>query len=397
MSVAEGTGGAGRLTHEPAAAASAPAAAAAGRSAERLLELSAQVRRRQIVRWCCCCSHGWERPSLSVFPCRRSTQARAARAPPAQSSSATTACSSSTSTRTSSQSVRRGVGRGPVRAEEPRSPPSLRAVVGPHGALQTTFERSRARARALAAPATSSGDAASSTGLQLLLVDSATGAVLHTRRYAGASGPVALACGENWLVHSYWNAAARRPEVASALLLEGAVERAELVPWNRPAYLHAGQASLAVSAFDAPPPFVLHRTFLLPVVSRRRAAAPRRRCPFRTAPLPLPCAPPDRPRGRGDAHTSRHHVPRAPLLDGLRRPADARPAPRRPAPPGGRADRGREGGGPRAVLARPAHAPPVGSHAPPRRRAAAPRRLGALRVREHDVRGARRCVQDKCA
>lgn len=110
------------------------------------------------------------------------------------------------------------------------NPHVVALLVGPGGAVETAFERARARARAVAAPAAAARPPPqrredASAALRLLLVDSVTGEVLHTRRYAGATGPAALVVGDNWLAHTYWNALARRPEVASAVLLEGAVDR----------------------------------------------------------------------------------------------------------------------------------------------------------------------------
>lgn len=97
--------------------------------------------------------------------------------------------------------------------------PHLVAVVaGAPGPTAGGFERGRYGG---AAPAAAPAAAA---GLTLFLIDGVTGRVLHTRRHGGASGPCALTRHDNWVVYTYWNARARRPEVASAALYEGAID-----------------------------------------------------------------------------------------------------------------------------------------------------------------------------
>jgi len=108
---------------------------------------------------------------------------------------------------------------------------------------------------------------ASASSLTLMLLDAVTGRVLHSRRHAGATGPVSLALHDNWVVYSFWNAGEARVELGVARLFEqGAVGTYELTPWAKAAPAGSPlRAAGGTSAYGAAPPFVAHRVFVPPV------------------------------------------------------------------------------------------------------------------------------------
>ncbi|XP_076819491.1 ER membrane protein complex subunit 1-like [Clavelina lepadiformis] len=64
-------------------------------------------------------------------------------------------------------------------------------------------------------------DAVDRSSLLLYVIDAVTGAVIHSAIHKKASGPVHMVHSENWLIYSYWNAKARRNEIASFEFYEG--------------------------------------------------------------------------------------------------------------------------------------------------------------------------------
>merc|ERR1712137_938267 len=50
-------------------------------------------------------------------------------------------------------------------------------------------------------------DGEASAYVQVMLVDTASGRLLHTLSHPGCTGPVRVLLGEHWLVYTYWNPA----------------------------------------------------------------------------------------------------------------------------------------------------------------------------------------------
>lgn len=101
------------------------------------------------------------------------------------------------------------------------NPHLVAVVVGAPGPTAGSWEKKNGRAY----PGNASsfiGGAGSS--LALFLIDGVTGRVVHNRKHASATGPCAILKHDNWVLYSYWNARARRPEIASAALYEGLIE-----------------------------------------------------------------------------------------------------------------------------------------------------------------------------
>ncbi|KAF1316237.1 Er membrane protein complex subunit, partial [Globisporangium splendens] len=102
------------------------------------------------------------------------------------------------------------------------------------------------------------GESAPVSVLQVSLLDSVAGRLIHRARHQHASGLVRMVQSENWLVYSFWNAKDKRTEVVSLSLYDGAVGANNLNPWKRPTW------SESRSSFDPRAPFVLQKSFIFP-------------------------------------------------------------------------------------------------------------------------------------
>jgi hypothetical protein len=157
------------------------------------------------------------------------------------------------------------------------SPHVIAVAVGKPGAVSTPFERSRNQQRSLArslqglqptknqfSPMTSTPSTANST-LTIYLFDGVSGRLLNTRRHSGATGPIHMQENDNWLIYTYWNSQARRPELASAVLYEGAVDTYQLTPWAKKNPQLTQRTSSVSSTSGSTVPIVAFKTFILPV------------------------------------------------------------------------------------------------------------------------------------
>ena len=117
------------------------------------------------------------------------------------------------------------------------------------------------------------------------LIDSVSGDVVHRTSHSNAAAPISSVRSENWVFYSYWNTKARRVEMASMALYEGAVGKYKLNPWSTfsmdeeegAVASTSGAAGNALentefSSFSADPdPIVLQRSFVFPVGVRALA------------------------------------------------------------------------------------------------------------------------------
>jgi hypothetical protein len=116
------------------------------------------------------------------------------------------------------------------------------------------------------------------------LIDSVSGDIVHRTTHSNAAGPISSVRSENWVFYSYWNTKARRVEMASMALYEGAVGKYKLNPWSTfsmddedssAAASSAGANALENTEFSSfsadPDPIVLHRSFVFPAGVRAMA------------------------------------------------------------------------------------------------------------------------------
>lgn len=97
-----------------------------------------------------------------------------------------------------------------------------------------------------------------SSVLQVSLLDTVAGRIIHRVRHVNAAGPVRMVQSENWLVYSFWDTKEKRTEMISLSLFDGAVGMHSLNPWKRPAWTSSR------SSFDSKAPFVLQKSFIYP-------------------------------------------------------------------------------------------------------------------------------------
>ena len=135
---------------------------------------------------------------------------------------------------------------------------------------------------------------AAGSALTVHLIDGVTGDVIHRATHKNAAAPTAVVRSENWVFYSYWNTKARRTELASMALYEGAVSKYSLNPWSAfakddraggrsAAVATASQAArqddpLTFSSFEAEAdPIVLSRSFIFPKAIRTLAVTQSKR------------------------------------------------------------------------------------------------------------------------
>lgn len=93
--------------------------------------------------------------------------------------------------------------------------------------------------------------------LFMTLVDTVAAKTVARVAHPNGAGPCRAVATENWIVYSFWNAKAKRNELASLSLHEGMIDRHGLSPFKIP-----DQESV-FAARSAPPPVALYRTFAL--------------------------------------------------------------------------------------------------------------------------------------
>ena len=161
------------------------------------------------------------------------------------------------------------------------SPHVIAVAVGRPGAVTTAFELSRSQERLHAQShyrltsleeqpfsannQTFSSMSASNATLTIYLFDGVSGRLINTRRHAGVTGPVHMQQNDNWLIYTFWNSQARRPELASAVLYEGAVDTYQLTPWAKKNPQLSQRSTRVSSTSGNTVPIVAFKTFILPV------------------------------------------------------------------------------------------------------------------------------------
>lgn len=75
---------------------------------------------------------------------------------------------------------------------------------------------------------------------------------------------MSIAKHEHWLLYTFWNAKAKRPEIATATLYDAVIDKHELTPWSSTPATKALLAGTTVSSVTRETPVVAHRTFALP-------------------------------------------------------------------------------------------------------------------------------------
>lgn len=103
--------------------------------------------------------------------------------------------------------------------------------------------------------------------LSLTLVDTVTGGVIKRITHAGAVRPVRAVMVENMIVATYWNAKARRAELSSTALYEGALDRYELSPLSSGASSRRKSRDTrnqVASPYTATPPMAMQKSYILP-------------------------------------------------------------------------------------------------------------------------------------
>ena len=150
------------------------------------------------------------------------------------------------------------------------NPHFLVVAVGPTGPSTSLFEKQRniyiqERHRMVRTESLNlayNSETAVQGNITIYVINTITGQSLYVRKHAGASGPVSLLVNDNWIINTFWNTRARRPELASASMYEGAIGTYDLAPWK----LRTAQSlSPNISSYTSFIPVVRHRTFILPV------------------------------------------------------------------------------------------------------------------------------------
>ena len=91
--------------------------------------------------------------------------------------------------------------------------------------------------------------------LYVTLVDVVAARVVARVAHPNGAAPCHVSLSENWVVAAYWNAKAKRQELASLSLHEGMIDRYGLSPFKVP------EQETSFAARAAPPPVALYRTF----------------------------------------------------------------------------------------------------------------------------------------
>eukprot|EP00941_MAST-03F_sp_MAST-3F-sp1_P003811 g3811.t1 len=91
------------------------------------------------------------------------------------------------------------------------------------------------------------------------VVDGVTGRILLREHVAHGAEPVSIQVSENWVVFSYYNARAKRTEIGTVALYEGAVPKFGLNPFTEV------PTEDRFSSWESPSPVALHKTYVYPV------------------------------------------------------------------------------------------------------------------------------------
>ena len=99
------------------------------------------------------------------------------------------------------------------------------------------------------------------------LIDAVTGRVVQRFFHKNCAGPVKVTQSENWVFYSYWNMKARRTEISSIALYDGAIDSNSLNPWTTlPKVVQNENKALdtSFSSYDSEQPVILQKTFIFP-------------------------------------------------------------------------------------------------------------------------------------
>lgn len=99
------------------------------------------------------------------------------------------------------------------------------------------------------------------------LIDTVTGRVVQRFVHKHCAGPVKVTQSENWVFYSYWNLKARRTEIGSIALYDGAIDSHALNPWTAlPKILQDENKAVdtSFSSYDSEQPVMLQKTFIFP-------------------------------------------------------------------------------------------------------------------------------------
>ena len=99
------------------------------------------------------------------------------------------------------------------------------------------------------------------------LIDTVTGRVVQRFFHKNCAGPVKITQSENWIFYSYWNLKARRTEISSIALYDGAIDAHALNPWTMlPKIVQNDNKALdtSFSSYDSEQPVILQKTFIFP-------------------------------------------------------------------------------------------------------------------------------------
>merc|ERR1711871_732678 len=108
------------------------------------------------------------------------------------------------------------------------------------------------------------GDGTVST-VSVFLIDAVSGRVIQRFVHKDASGPVRLTQSENWIFYSFWNKKARRTEISSVALYDGAIGAYSLNPWSPlPKIVQNDKKELQTnfSSFGSESPLILQKSFI---------------------------------------------------------------------------------------------------------------------------------------
>jgi ER membrane protein complex subunit 1 len=104
-------------------------------------------------------------------------------------------------------------------------------------------------------------------GVTISLIDAVTGRVVQRFFHKNCAGPVKVTQSENWVFYSYWNLKARRTEIGSIALYDGAIDSHALNPWTTlPKILQDENkvVDTSFSSYDSEQPVILQKTFIFP-------------------------------------------------------------------------------------------------------------------------------------
>ncbi len=101
----------------------------------------------------------------------------------------------------------------------------------------------------------------------IMLADAVTGRVVQRFVHRNAAEPVHITQSENWVFYTFWNTKARRNEIGSIALYDGAVDAYSLNPWTRlPKIIQneKQEVETSYSSYGAEQPVILQKTFVFP-------------------------------------------------------------------------------------------------------------------------------------